>query len=115
MVERIFPHGSTGNAGLEYPELERGMPVDRTICPSCLGLENITRDCPLCHGNPVCPTCRNGRVMSVAASRMPTYRVCPDCCFAEDGHSKTGVPNWSRNPSGQTAAIARYRRLQEAA
>lgn len=97
----------TGRAGVDLPEMVDGLPVDRTICPRCLSLDHIRGTCAVCGGKPVCPTCRNGRVMSMAGPNLG-YRVCPDCCFSEDGFSPTGIPNWLRNPAGREAAVQRY-------
>lgn len=108
---------STGRAGQDYPELEpdTNLPVDRTICPRCLHLEPERFGCHVCHARPVCPTCRNARVLSVAAGRFPAYRVCPDCCEElQDANgrpmrSETGVPMWLLFPSRQQDAIRAYR------
>lgn len=107
----IGHYASTGLAGREYPELddETHNPVDRTVCPHCLGLEPDRHHCHVCHGAAVCPTCRNGRVLRIQESRFPAYRVCDDCCDAQDANDRASLPVWIHRPSRQTDTIRAYR------
>lgn len=106
----------TGGAGRVYPALDPDShnPVNRTICPHCLGLDGEAEFCAACKGQPVCPTCRNGRVLSIVGSRFPAYKVCPDCCDAlqdADGgrmRADTGLPMWLHRPSRQRDTIRAY-------
>ena len=108
---------STGRAGQEYPALGAdGLPVDRTICPRCLGMEPERMTCHVCRNAPVCPGCRNARVLSIATSRFPAYRVCPTCCEpltdsnGREERTETGLPLWLLFLSKQRAAVADYQR-----
>lgn len=107
---------TTGRPGREYPRFDDGfLPDDRTICPHCLGLEGEVEFCKVCKGQPVCPTCRNGRVLSIAASRQPAYRLCPDCCDelqdanGQPMRTETGVPMWLWRRDRQQDTIRAYR------
>ena len=99
---------ATERAGVIYPELEDGMPVDHTICPACLGLEGQSHTCRICHGQAVCPTCRGAHLVRVVSGGL-AYRVCPDCATDTGVRTDTGVPHWTLNPTGQQSAIRRYR------
>lgn len=108
---------STGRAGQEYPALGTdGQPVDRTICPRCLGMEPERTICHVCRNKPVCPGCRNARVLSIEHSRFPAYRVCPACCdpLTDSGgremKSDTGVPMWLLFLARQRQAVDDYQR-----
>lgn len=58
-----------------------------------------------------CPTCRNGRVLSVAGPAL-VYVVCPDCADATGIYTQTGVPTWTLNPERQWRTIQRYRQAR---
>lgn len=104
---------ATGRPGVSYPEVDGGMPVDRTICPRCFGIEGEAHRCTVCHGQPVCPGCRNARLVSVPGERVG-YDVCPLCCDRltnGDGavdRFATGAPRWLWYPARQRAAVADY-------
>lgn len=102
-----FGNLGTEREGVPLPAIEHGMPIDRTICPHCLGRDELSRNCHVCKGEAVCPTCRSGRVLSVAGRDL-RYIVCPDCCYDADQRTQTGVPMWSDNPEGRNQAIRRY-------
>ena len=93
------------------PEMADGWPVDRTICPRCLGRGDDGKLCHVCKGRPVCPRCRNGRVMSRDGVSL-FYVVCPDCCDPTPHRTDTGVPIWTLNSQREAATIARYRAQQ---
>lgn len=108
VIRERFPNLGTEREGMSVPAIEHGLPVDRTLCPRCFGHEESRRHCHVCRNEPVCPTCRNGRVMSVAGREL-RYVVCPDCCYDAGQRTETGVPMWSDNPDGKQRAIRSYR------
>ena len=107
VIRDRFGNLGTDRDGVELPQVEYGLPVDRTICPRCFGHDEARRHCHVCRKEQVCPTCRNGRVMSYAG-RALRYRVCPDCCGDAGQMTETGVPMWLDNPVGRKAAIREY-------
>ncbi len=119
MTSRLSDHDTppspTGLGGVEYPALdEAGMPLDRTVCPRCLGLDAHPHDCEACERRPVCPTCRNARLVR-GAGEGTSVHVCPDCAEPitdEDGRVErgpTGVPRFRWLPTRQMDAVGRYR------
>jgi hypothetical protein len=60
-------------------EVDTGLPVDRTICPACLG-QPERADCRVCRGEPVCPMCRGARQYSMPGPRL-VYRTCEGCTY----------------------------------
>jgi hypothetical protein len=113
-IREKYPHVATDRYGVAYPDLEHGIPVDRTICPRCLGLEHQRQACHVCKGGPVCPGCRNARVVSMPGAGI-RYAVCPECCDPQtDEHGRvvtfeTGLPRWYWYPQRQQEAIRGYR------
>lgn len=90
-----WEHGSTGLAGREYPDLEDGMPVDRTICPKCLGHGGA--GCDVCRGYAVCPDCRGAGVVSAPSQYgVPRYVACPGCSDPWDGEDGKIAGTWPR-------------------
>lgn len=117
-IRERFPHVGTERSGQDRPALVDGLPVDRTICPRCLGLEGAREGCHVCGNAPVCPGCRNARVVSVVGPSL-RYSTCPECCepmkdeaTGRPQYSDTGVPRWYWYASKQRDAILRYRDRQ---
>lgn len=115
LTARVTVPSPTGRAGVDYPELgEDGLPLDSTVCPRCLGIDAHSRDCQVCERRPVCPTCRNARLVR-GAGQGPSVQVCPDCAEPvtdEDGRVErgpTGVPRFRWIPARQLDAVGRYR------
>lgn len=98
----------TEREGVDQADIVDGLPVDRTLCPRCFGHDEARRHCHVCKNEPVCPTCRNGRVLSVAGREL-RYVVCPSCCYDVDQRTQTGVPMWTDNAEGRKQAIRSYR------
>jgi len=85
---------------------ERGDPLDRTICPACLGQPLAgRRSCHVCDGRPVCPWCRGARYRRTVVGGM---RVCPDCCDERPSRAG-GLPGRERNGRREAAVIRAYR------
>jgi len=113
--------GKSGRRGVEYPEVRDGLPVDRTVCPRCLGLEHESRACTVCGNKPVCPGCRNGRLVSVPGQNV-NYDVCPLCCDRMEDHQTgkvqrfpSGAPRWLWYPERQREAVVAYQARRRAA
>lgn len=92
-----------------------GFPIDRTLCPWCVGGD---ADCASCGGTGVvCPKCRGARVLRDAEADRPQYHGCPDCTDWLDSNRQWGGsgnahnwPNVSRVVDRELSAVAYYRR-----
>ena len=102
-----WEHGSTGLAGREYPETDAGMPLDRTVCPACLGLAGAA--CGVCRGYAVCPDCR-GAGWLADPGRAVRYHVCPSCGDAETGETgpRYGLPPRYANVTRKRQRVTQY-------
>jgi hypothetical protein len=84
------------------------LPVDRTVCPACLSQPEIV-NCPVCNGEPVCPTCRGARQLSTTGARVG-YKSCWGCSYENgDFDQKKQWEGSSLSHSKRAATINAYR------
>lgn len=123
----VMPAAIVRGTPFNSPVDERGVPLDRTVCPACRNAVTgqgtaepsyLRDECQACdRTGAVCPTCRGARyVARPTRSFGPVDTLaCPDCMMKrlKDGEHEYDETlkryRYQRDHHGEVEAIMRYR------